>query len=87
MDRMNSSAAGSTARRSRSPRHKAIIQARSVDVDSFLQSLHMAGCPSILIKLVFYVLTVMPVPIEELVDSLEVFSGMAMYTQAVLRRS
>ena len=67
--------------KSRSPRRKRFLPARKIDMGSFLTSLHRCGCAAILIKIVYYVLIVNPVGIDELVDSLEVFSGMAMYTQ------
>ncbi len=68
----------------RSSRPKRSIPAREVDLGSFLVDLHRQGCPAILIKIVYYVLIASPVRMEELVDSLEVFSGLANYSKVTM---
>ena len=46
--------------------------------------LHLNGCPDVFIKIVYFILVREPVCTEDLVDSLEVFSGTANYTKASL---
>ena len=69
--------------RSRS-RPKKLVPGRETTLGAFLRLLHTVGCPSTFLKIVYYVLIQKPINCDDLVDSLEVFSGEANYSKSVL---
>jgi hypothetical protein len=66
--------------RSRS-RPKKLVPGRETTLGAFLRLLHTVGCPSTFLKIVYYVLIQKPINCDDLVDSLEVFSGEANYSK------
>jgi hypothetical protein len=68
-----------TRDRSRTPRRH--VPAETVSLDSFLEHMHYVGCPTVLIKLVYFVMVAYPITCEDLVDSVEVFAGCKSYSQ------
>ena len=63
-------------------RRTKVVPAASDSLGGFLATMHMVGCPRILVKLVYYLLLAYPVTSDDLVDSLEVFAGKKRYSQA-----
>ena len=57
------------------------MPARETSLGSFLQALHLVACCSTFIKIVNYILVRAPIKLDELVDSLEIFSGVGNYTK------
>ncbi len=63
------------------------MPSHSLDMASYLSALHFAGCPAVFVKLLYYLNVVHPTPEEDLVDSIEVFSGRANYSKVPLVHS
>ena len=66
---------------------KRIVPSQSIDMATYLFALHLAGCPAVFVKLLYYLNIVHPTPEDDLVDSIEVFSGRVAYTKVALIHS
>ena len=58
--------------------------AEDVSLGEFLQMMHETGCPSVLVKLVYYLSLANPIGPDDLVDTLEIFAGQKVFSQACL---
>ncbi len=68
--------------RSRGRRKGLVLRpAVSCTLHDFLKCLHRLGAPALLVQMVYHLLIIYPVAAADLVDSLEVFAGDAMYSQ------
>ena len=57
------------------------VDAESSSVEELLRTMHLQGCPRVLLQLVYYVLVASPIQPHELVDTLEVFAGQKQLTE------